>query len=112
MGSSRYDGRQRSSIILDAGYVSFTSIDKCQSSKTLGLYGNKLICIVITIIILFCISFINLSVSLFDLFSNKMNHSRILFLLLGDFLFPELYMYLNQSVVNNTVNSKQRRDMY
>lgn len=66
MGLSRCDRRQRPSIMLDAGYVSFTSVDICQPSKTLGLHGKKLICIISTIIILFTISFINLAVSFID----------------------------------------------
>lgn len=54
---------RRPSINLDAGYVSVTPIDICQSSKTIGLYGKKLICVICIILILFLISFINLTVS-------------------------------------------------
>ena len=66
MGLSRCDRRQRPSIILDAGYVSITSVDICQPSTTLGLHGKKLICVISAIIILFSISFINLAVSFID----------------------------------------------
>ncbi len=65
MGLCPCDTRRRPSIILDAGYVSVIPIDICQSSKTVGLYGNKLICVICIILILFLISFINLTVSLF-----------------------------------------------
>ncbi|CAF1010414.1 unnamed protein product [Rotaria sordida] len=60
MDSYGCDSRQRPSITLDAGYVSISSLSIYQSSKTLGLHGKKLICVIFTIICLFLISFINL----------------------------------------------------
>ncbi len=69
MGLYPCDNRRRPSIALDAGYVSVTSINISQSSETIGLYGRKLICVICVILILFLISFINLTVSLF--FFNK-----------------------------------------
>jgi hypothetical protein len=65
MGLCLCDTRRRPSIILDAGYVSVTPINICQSSKTVGLYGKKLIGVICIILILFLISFINLTVSFF-----------------------------------------------
>jgi hypothetical protein len=65
MGLFRCDRRQRPSIILDAGYVSITSVDICQPSKTFGLHGKRLICVICAIFILVLISFINLTVSYF-----------------------------------------------
>ncbi|CAF4156776.1 unnamed protein product [Rotaria sp. Silwood2] len=44
MDSYGDDSRRRPSIILDAGYVSISSINIYQSSKTLDLHGNKLMC--------------------------------------------------------------------
>jgi len=66
MDSYPSDSRQRPSITLDAGYVSITSDNSCQSSKTFGLYGKKLICVICSIIILFLISFINFTVGFVD----------------------------------------------
>jgi hypothetical protein len=60
-----FDNRRRPSITLDAGYVSIIPINICQSSKTIGLHGKKLVCVICIILILFLISFINLTVSCF-----------------------------------------------
>jgi hypothetical protein len=49
--------------MLDAGYVSIKAVDICKSSKIIGLHGKKLLCIILTVFILFSISFVNLTVS-------------------------------------------------
>lgn len=58
-----YDNRRRSSIILDAGYVSIKCNDRFKSSEIIGLHGKKYFCIILTVFILFFISSINLTVS-------------------------------------------------
>lgn len=63
MGLHSCDTRRRPSIILDAGYVSVTPDDTYQSSKIIGLYGKKLICVIFVVFILVFISLINLTVS-------------------------------------------------
>jgi hypothetical protein len=63
MGLYPCGSRRCTTIPLDAGYVSVTSIDICQTSKTLGLHGRKLFFVSFTILILFLISLINLTVS-------------------------------------------------
>lgn len=73
MDSHRCDSRRRPSVTLDAGYVSITSDDGCQTPKIFGLHGNKLICVIGLIITLFLISFINFTVSFVDFFNKKLS---------------------------------------
>ncbi|CAF0952090.1 unnamed protein product [Adineta steineri] len=61
MGKNRYNNRRHPSVMLDAGYVSIRAIDICTSSKIIGLHGKKLFCVILTVFILFLISFINLT---------------------------------------------------
>jgi hypothetical protein len=63
MSKNRYDNRRRPSIILDAGYVSIKGNDLSKLSRTIGLHGRKLCCVVFTVLILFLVSCINLTVS-------------------------------------------------
>ncbi len=63
MGKNRYTNRRHPSVMLDAGYVSIKAVDICKSSKIIGLHGKKLLCIILTVFILFSISFVNLTVS-------------------------------------------------
>lgn len=63
MGRNRYGNRRRPEVILDAGYVSIRPDDIYTSSRLLGLHGKKLVCFILTVLILFAISFINFTVS-------------------------------------------------
>ncbi|UJR22416.1 hypothetical protein I4U23_025476 [Adineta vaga] len=84
MDFCRSDGRQRLSVTLDAGYVSITPISIDQLTKTLGLHGRKLVCVICAILTLFLISCINLTCllwfmyrlnwSLFDSNRSKLFH--------------------------------------
>ena len=62
MAFCRSDDRQRLPVALDAGYVSIASTPVEQLTKTFGLHGRRLICVVCAIVTLFLISFINFTV--------------------------------------------------
>lgn len=53
---------RRPSIVLDAGYVSIKTYDRCKASKIIGLHGQRLCCVILTVFILFLVSSINLTV--------------------------------------------------
>ncbi|UJR26671.1 hypothetical protein I4U23_007988 [Adineta vaga] len=65
MGRNRYNNRQNSSVMLDAGYVSIRSLDFYTTSQIFGLHGKKLFCVITTVILLFFISFLNLTCLIF-----------------------------------------------
>ena len=62
MRKQRCDSRGRASVILDAGYVSIRDIHLGSTSKLVGLHGKKLLCTVVTALILFLVSVVNLTV--------------------------------------------------
>jgi hypothetical protein len=68
--------RRRPTIILDAGYVSIRANDRWKSSKIIGLHGKKLFCIIVTVLILFFISCINLTVS--QIVENKLRKTFLI----------------------------------
>ena len=64
MSIDGFSSRQRSSVILDAGYVSMRPAAILSSpSIVFGLHGPKLICVMTIALLLFFVSFINLTVS-------------------------------------------------
>lgn len=69
---------RRPSIVLDAGYVSIKTYNRCRALTIIGLHGKRLCCVILTLLILFFISSINLTVRIYLSFLLEMNIHLVL----------------------------------